>query len=278
LVEGGIVKRVLAFAACCAVLVIAGSAQATPRTYEFTGTLTQADQYSDPIPQWQFAPGQTFTGKLVYDPGAVAFSWDYIDQPDWKLTFHDTPLVDLSFTINLPGGGHYHYDVPTQGLTDDAFQYVAIGRGSAGWNGVSIRTQNYPVGWQSGPPSAPVPPSAYVGPYNPHMVDLDLVNYAWNNPDWAGLLSDTGPDVDLAKLYGKLIGPDLDTSFAVRFSDSYAWTGDVERLDAILYGRIDSLRLASTVPEPATWAFLTIGIAAAGARMRSRRRGAGQAA
>jgi hypothetical protein len=264
------VKRLIACAACCAAFV-AGSAQATPREYDFTGTLTNADQFSAPIPEWQFAQGQTFTGKLVWDPDAVESSWDYIDTPDWKLTFHYSPLVSLSFTVNLPGGGHYHYDVPTQGLTDAAWQYVGIGQGTAGWTGVSIRTQNYPVGWDSGPPSAPVPASAYVGQYNPHMVDLDLLNSPWDNPNSADLLADTGPDVDLAKLQKQLTGYELDTEFQVRFSDSYAWTGDVEHLDAILYGRIDTLTLASGAPEPSTWALFLIGFGAAGAALRSAR-------
>ena len=82
-----------------------------------------ADQFGAPVPQWRFAAGQSFKGVLVYDPAVVGFSWDYISQPDWSLTFHYSPLVSLSFTVDLPGG-HYHYDVPTQGLTNDAFGYI----------------------------------------------------------------------------------------------------------------------------------------------------------
>ncbi|HEY1125906.1 MAG TPA: PEPxxWA-CTERM sorting domain-containing protein [Sphingobium sp.] len=254
---------VLAVSVC---LLGTQAASAAPTTYKFEGILTSQYQFA-PIAEWQFAAGQSFHGELVYDPEAVTTSWNYISDPNWNLTFHYSPLVSLSFTIDLPGGA-YSYDVPTQGLMNDAWQYVAVGDGSAGWNGVDIRTHNYPTDWSGPSPSVPVPASAYVGAYNPHMVSISLFNSPWYNADFASLVSGNSADVDLAALHASLIGPETNSQFNVRFSDSSSWNGEGENLQAVVSGRIDRLWAASSVPEPASWALMIIGLGAVGAGLR----------
>jgi hypothetical protein len=238
------------------------SAMAAPMTYLFSGTLTELWAAPAP-PEWQFAVGQSFSGELVYDPDLVASSVDYFSTPDWLLTFHNTPLVSLKFSIDIPGAD-YNYVVP---MTS---QYAAVARGPGEWNGIDLRTENYPDG-ATGEPSTPVPASAYVGPMNPHAVSIWLRNSVFYNPDAASLLPDTSADIDLEALHAGLIGPEQNTQFSVRFSDPGSWVPGVENLQGVLYGRIDLLRAVGNVPEPASWAMMIGGLFLTGGALRRRR-------
>ncbi len=267
-------RKILCVMAAASAL-LATSAQAAEKTYNFSGSLTIAHQFSAPIPEWQFAAGQKFTGKLVYDSALVTNSFNIVGSPEWTLTAHNSPVVALSFDIALAGGS-YHYDVPTQGLSNAAWHYAAvgdIGTGPNGWSGVSVRTQNYPIGWRANPPSAPVPPSAYVGSYNPHSVNLEILDFLYANPNAANLLTNTGADQDLVALFNQTSG--FTNVLDVRFSDSSRWlTPGTEHLDAIVFGRLETFSLATGVPEPTTWAMLILGFGLVGGAARQQRKNA----
>ena len=238
----------------------ASPAVAAPTTYQFSGRLTQAGLSTGSVnPEWAFADRDAFSGTLVYDPAAVANSYDYIDTPDWKLSFHTTPVVSLSYTIQTATGSFTASPAV-------AGSYAAVGAATApgNWTGVDLRFQNYPL---DGTPQFPVPAGEFVGDWYAHSSFLSLFDYN-SQP-----LTDTGADVDLAALFAAL--PVNPFAFSVRFSDPSRWneTPGIERIDGILYGQIDSFAAVSgAVPEPATWAMMILGVGAVGGA--ARRRGA----
>lgn len=233
-------------------------AVAAPTTYQFSGRLTQAGLFDGSVnPAWSFAEGDAFSGTLVYDPAAVANSYDYIDTPDWKLTFHNSPVVSLSYTIETATGS-FTTAPPVAG------SYAAIGAATASgnWTGVDLRFQNYPV---DGAPQFPVHASEFVGDWYAHASFLSLFDYN-SQP-----LTDTGADVDLEALFAAL--PVNPFGFSVRFSDPARWaeTPGIERIDGILYGQIDSFAAVNgAVPEPATWVMMIVGVGAIGGAARRR--------
>ncbi len=250
----------IGFLALCAAFGSASSIAAAEATYRFSGTISSLATPEN-TPEWQFATGQRFTGTLVYDPDRIESSFDFIDTPGWRLTAYRSPLVSLRYSVELPSG-RYDYDVPTQALTGSANQLVAVGRGTDGWNGIDVRTQNYPIGWTSNPPSMPVPPSAYVGALNPHSAFLSM-----NVFGVTGIVPADGADIDLVQLYAITGG-----FFSVRFSDSYLWETGVERIDGVFGGNLDSFeRVVTGVPEASTWAMFILGFGLAGMTMRRRR-------
>jgi hypothetical protein len=240
----------------CAAAILFGvllSANAAEQVYTFSGVLTQSVQFAPPIPEWNFLASSQFSGRLVYDPNAIQTSWDYIDQPDWRVTFHYSPLISLDIAVDTPSGP-YVYSVPTLQLKENAFAYAAVASGSA--NGISMRWHNYPVGpgWGPGDNSMPIPPSAYVGSYTPHMAWLSIFNYI---PQPVG---STSANINLIDLFA--IG---EAGLEMRFSDPHRWDGTGrERLDAYFYGRIDEIAL---VPEPAGVYLLTSGLILLGFRL-----------
>jgi hypothetical protein len=250
--------RIISGSIACALALAGSAASAAPKTYVFEGTLSESYGPVAPNPAWAFAVGQGFRGQLVWDAEQVAYEGFSIVQPDWTMrTFH-TPIVSFSYEVDT-SAGVYRHDVPTQNLADSAWQYAAIAQGGGGWNGADLRMMNYPVGWQANPPSAPLPPTAYVGELAPHNVDLFVA-------DWGvSPLSSITPDLDLAALF-QTTGARL----SVRFSDPFKWEPGVERLDAVFYGNVTSLRLANAVPEPANWALMIAGFALAGTAIRRR--------
>lgn len=247
---------IIALAVACA-----APAHAAESTYAFTGTLNSVGLFANEA-AWPFRTGQQFSGTLVYDPARITSSYDAISNSTWTMTVLRSPIVAFSYAVEFDGGV-YRYDVPTQDLTNAAWQYAAAGRGTGGWNGIDIRTMNYPVGWTAGPPSAPVPPAAFIGSLNPHAAFLSISTYG--DPS---VMSDTSGDVDLAALFQKT-GSGM---FAARFSNSYAWTSGMERLDGVIGGNLDSIvKITAAVPEPANWALLIAGFGAIGASLRLRR-------
>ncbi len=247
---------------CAAAVFVAAvtPAVAAEQIYTLSGTISNEGQFGAPIPQWKFANGQAFTAKLTYDAARVTSSVDYLTTPDWNLQFHYSPMVALEITIDTPGGP-YRHSVPTLDLTGSAFQYAAVGAGTGGWNGIDMRWQNYPVGWTAGPPSAPLPADAYVGRYSPHSAFVTIYGPT------AGVIAD--PSVvpgDLTSVFDG-VGPDGTRSLTIRFSDSFAWTPGMERLDGIVNMRIDRFALAA-VPEPGTWMMMIVGFGIVGAGLR----------
>lgn len=244
-----------AILSACSVVTFAMSASATPTTYAFSGHLTQAWPYEG----WSFRPGAAFSGTLVYDPAAVTSSYDYIDRPDWKLTFHRSPVVSLDYRIS-GDSGDFVYSPPAEG------GYAAVGwsdQAGLAWTGIDLRFQNYPV---DGKPSLDVPASAYVGGLYPHASFLSIIDTA------AHQKAETGADVDLEALFDTL--PRNDFGFAVRFSDAARWseTPGVERVDGYLAGRVERLSaISSAVPEPGTWALMILGMGLVGTSLRRSR-------
>ncbi len=253
-------RTLIGLVAVCAALGSASSTAAAEATYRFSGTINQLGSPTD-TPEWQFAFGQRFTGILVYDADRIESSFDFINTPGWRLTAYRSPLVSLRYSVELPTGV-YRYDVPTQNLTESASQLVAVGQGTDGWNGIDVRTQNYPVGWTSNPPSVAVPPSAYIGALNPHSAFLSM-----NAFGVTGLVPAEGADIDLLALYAVTGG-----FFSARFSNSYLWETGMERVDGVFGGQLDSFeRVVTAVPEASTWAMSISGFGLSGLMLRRRR-------
>jgi hypothetical protein len=245
-----------------AALFVASPAVAAQQVYTLSGTISNEFQFSAPIPQWKFATGQAFTAKLTYDAARVTSTVNYLTTPDWNLQFHYSPMVALEITIDTPGGP-YRYSVPTLDLTGSAWQYAAVGSGAGGWNGIDMRWQNYPVGWTANPPSVALPPSAYVGGYNPHSAFLSLYG-----PTTGVIANPAFVPSDLTSVFNA-VGPGGSRSLDIRFSDSFGWTPGVERIDGIVNMRIDRLTLAA-VPESSTWMMMIAGFGFVGAGLRRR--------
>lgn len=245
-----------------ALVIVATPAVAAQQIYTLSGTISNEFQFSAPIPQWTFATGQAFTAKLTYDAARVTSTYNYLTTPDWNLQFHYSPMVALEITIDTPGGP-YHYAVPTLDLTGSAFQYAAVASGAGGWNGINMRWQNYPVGWAANPPSVPLPADAYVGRYNPHSAFLSLYG-----PSTGVIANPAFVPGDLTSVFNA-VGPGGSRSLDIRFSDSFAWTTGVERIDGIVNLRIDRFALAA-VPESSTWTMMIVGFGIVGAGLRRR--------
>jgi PEP-CTERM motif len=244
-----------------ALLALAAPAAAAPVSYLFSGTIDNLFQDSNGS-TGPFALGQRFTGTVVYDFDAISFGYDAIVTPDWTMAYRNTPLVALSYSVDT-GGGTYAYTVPTQNLSSAAWQYAAVAQGTGGWNGIELRTHNYPIGWTANPPSMPVPPSAYIGAYNPHSAYLTISKYGDTS-----VLADRSGNLDL----GSLFAATGDGRFSVRFSDSSKWLTGMERVDIAFAGALNSVtRVSAAVPEPQTWAMLIAGFGLVGAAARRRR-------
>lgn len=246
-------------AAAIAVTFTSAGAVAAPQTYQFSGVLDQAFIFGTSTnSEWAFASGQAFRGQLVYDAAAVTYSYDYLSQPDFLLTFHTSPLVSLTYEIDTPNGTFSYSPPPVRG-------YAAIGKSDglgSWWTGADLRWSNYANG---GKPDVAVPASGYVGPWYSHSSSISLLDYH------SVPLGDTGADVDLVALFNAL--PAASRQFDARFSDPAKWEHYNEHLDGIIYGKISSFALAtSAVPEPTTWAMLVIGFGMMGAATRYRRR------
>lgn len=246
-----------------AAMLVPAAASATPTTYAFGGAIENAGLFEGRVnPAWQFATGQSFSGTLVYDPDAITFSFDYINNPDFTLTFHRSPVVSMKVSVDLGGGQTYDYDVATGG---NAYAAVGAAHGAAyNWTGIDLRLQNYNF---DGSAVVPLPASAYVGTYRPHSTFLSLLSFD------ARPLTNAGADVDLVALFNAT--PGYYRSFNMRFTDSATpWNGFSERLDGVIGGRLTSFALAPTaVPEPGSWALLIFGFGIVGGIMRRSRAG-----
>lgn len=246
----------------CALALSAGTtaAVAKPQTYQFSGHIKATGLFQGSVnPDWAFYEGARFSGQLVYDAAAITQSYDYINSADWNLTFHQSPIISLSYSIDT-AKAMFNYAPPVAG------SYAAIGAAQmpgANWTGVDLRFPNYPIGES---PQYGVPAGGYVGSYYAHSSFFSLLDYT------TVPLSSTSPDVDLAALFN-VIGPSP-FGFSVRFSDPNRWpeTPGIERIDGIVSGEIEQMvAVASAVPEPATWAMLVLGFGGVGAVIRRRR-------
>jgi len=233
------------------------AASAKPQTYQFSGHIKATGLFQGSVnPDWAFYDGARFSGRLVYDASAITQSYDYINSPDWNLTFHQSPILSFSYSIDTLKGA-FNYAPPVSG------SYAAIGAAQtpgANWTGVDLRFSNYPIGES---PQYGVPADGYVGSYYAHSSFLSLLDYA------TAPLSNTSPEVDLAALFNAIGRSPF--GFSVRFSDPNRWSENpgIERIDGIVSGDIEQMvAVASAVPEPATWAMLVLGFGGVGAVLR----------
>jgi hypothetical protein len=245
--------------------IYAPVAMASPQYYSFSGTLTGSYDFNSNS-DWNFSAGQKFHGQLGYDVDAIQDYLVYIDSIQQNLSFYYSPITSFSYTVETENGS-YFYDVPL--VSPNGYQISSVATGFSdgvyGLNGLSMTLSNYAI---NGSPDAPVPTSAFVGTYFPHSTFLTLGTYS-DSP----LSITASPDVNLANLFNSLDLSDYYSGqFTIRFSDPAKWPPNAERLDAVVYGKLDSLTLqtpSAPVPEPSTWLMLLSGFALAGITLRN---------
>ncbi len=229
----------------------ATSAIADPISYNFDGRLTYADNFGKPIgnASWQFQAGQKFRGTLVYDVDAIKSSEkDEGDDPAYYAMIYYSPIVSMSFEIDLPNGS-YGMDVPI----GNSSAYIAADPTDAPDYGVDLYLQSY---YPDGSLVAPISESAKIGNWNPNSVFVGLLG---TEP----VISSTDPNVDLVKIFNGLTGK-YGRSFSLSFADSNG------ELAGYTGGTIENFALQSAVPEPQTWAMLIVGFGAISASLRGR--------